>query len=70
MKIYESFADIAERRPEAFFSESETTTRQQTKVRAEGSVRSESIQFILLHPVPVQGRIEFMSQFVRPLRRF
>lgn len=35
-----------------------------------GSVRSESTQFILLHPVPVQGRIEFMSQFVRPLRRF
>ena len=35
MKIYESFADIAERRPEAFFSESETTTRQQRYVRKE-----------------------------------
>lgn len=44
--------------------------KQPQDVRAERSVRSESTQFILLHPVPVQGRIEFMSQFVRPLRRF
>lgn len=35
MKIYESFADIAERKPEAFFSESETTTRQQRYMRKE-----------------------------------
>lgn len=35
MKIYESFADIAERKLEAFFSESETTTRQQRYVRKE-----------------------------------
>lgn len=69
MKIYESFADIAERRPEAFFSESETTTRQQGYVRKEEFVLNQH-NFILLHPVPVHGRIEFMSQFVRPLRRF
>lgn len=69
MKIYESFADIAERKPEAFFSESETTTRQQRYMRKKVFVLNQH-NFILLHPVPVQGRIEFMSQFVRPLRRF
>lgn len=52
MKIYESFADIAERRPEAFFSESETTTRQQGYVRKEEFVLNQH-NFILLHPVPV-----------------